>query len=122
MCHVDVMMTQISGICMLEFYFVFEFIHFIVLRLSIVGGVFWFGCGGLSCILFIPKPTCIGGATHQRKKKKNLRMDFKKLITKLENDKLAFVLLCVLLRLMVCEINVHYNQTTMFLCFTTQGI
>jgi hypothetical protein len=40
MCHVDIMMAQIFGICMLEFYFVLEFIHFIVLSLSIVGGVF----------------------------------------------------------------------------------
>lgn len=52
---------------MLEFYFALEFIHFIMLSLSIVGGVIWFGCGGLSCILFIHRATYIGGATHWHK-------------------------------------------------------
>jgi hypothetical protein len=26
-------------------------------NLLVVGGVFWFGCGGLSCIFFIPRAT-----------------------------------------------------------------
>lgn len=127
---VVVMMIQVSGILPLGFCFVPDFIGLFMLSLSVVCGVFGFGCGDLFWILYFLELPAL--ETRRFGAWKGFWwVDFKKLSTRLVKQigSSVFLHCCcccccgmfIFFSIMAREMNTHSNQTTLLLFFDTQS-